>query len=96
MRIAKVIKGQEREANNLNEGSLGMKKFAMKYAKAPAEDGTEIYFSKGNGGSHLILESGSLDTLKERVRQALPEILEMTTGYKGEIDLSFEEVDKDY
>jgi len=37
----------------------------------------------------LTLESGSLDVLIERVRMAIPDILE-TIGYTDEIDLSFE------
>ena len=37
----------------------------------------------------LTLESDSIDTLIERVKVAIPEMLELT-GYTGEIDLSFE------
>ena len=37
----------------------------------------------------LTLESGSLDALIERVKTALPELLE-AIGYTGEIALSFE------
>ena len=37
----------------------------------------------------LTLESGSLDVLIERVKMAVPEMLELV-GYKGEINLSFE------
>jgi len=36
----------------------------------------------------LTLESGSLDVLIERVKMAVPEMLELI-GYEGEIDLSF-------
>jgi len=37
----------------------------------------------------LTLESGSLDVLIERVKNAVPEMLEVS-GYTGEIELSFE------
>ena len=37
----------------------------------------------------LTLESGSIDALIERVRIAVPELLE-TTGYTGDINISFE------
>ena len=37
----------------------------------------------------LTLESDSIDTLIERVKEAIPEMLELS-GYTGEIDLSFE------
>jgi hypothetical protein len=37
----------------------------------------------------LTLESGSLDVLIERVKLAVPDILELT-GFVGEVDLSFE------
>ena len=38
----------------------------------------------------LTLESGSFDALVERIKIALPEMLELNYGYKGEIELSFE------
>jgi hypothetical protein len=37
----------------------------------------------------LTLESGSLDVLIERIKLAVPDILELT-GFVGEVDLSFE------
>ena len=37
----------------------------------------------------LTLESGSLDVLIERVKQAVPEMFELC-GYTGEVNLSFE------
>jgi len=42
----------------------------------------------------LTLESGSLDVLIERVRMAVPEMLELS-GYLGEVELSFE-IDRNY
>ena len=49
-----------------------------------------IWYSKSMDSSFgLTLESGSLDVLIERVRLALPELLEVT-GYTGDIDLYFE------
>ncbi|MCL2071860.1 MAG: DUF1902 domain-containing protein [Oscillospiraceae bacterium] len=38
----------------------------------------------------LTLESGSFDALIERVKIALPEMLELNFGYKGDIKLVFE------
>ena len=38
----------------------------------------------------LTLESGSFDALAERVKIALPEMLELNFGYRGEIELSYE------
>jgi len=37
----------------------------------------------------MTLESGSVDVLIERVRVAVPDILELL-GYKGDIDINFE------
>ena len=37
----------------------------------------------------MTLESGSVDVLIERVRIAVPDILELL-GYKGDIDINFE------
>jgi len=42
----------------------------------------------------MTLESGSLDVLIERVRMAVPEMLECS-GHVGEVDLSFE-IDRNY
>ena len=50
----------------------------------------KFWFSKSTSDAFgLTLESGSLDVLIERVKLALPEILELS-GYTGEVDLSFE------
>ena len=38
----------------------------------------------------LVLEHGSFDALVEKVRIASPELLELNTGFLGEISLSFE------
>ena len=38
----------------------------------------------------LTLESGSFDALIERVKIALPEMLELNFGYFGDIQLSFD------
>jgi len=42
----------------------------------------------------MTLESGSLDVLIERIRIAVPEMLELA-GYTGAIELSFE-IDRNY
>jgi len=50
----------------------------------------KFWYSKSMEESFgLTLESGSIDTLIERVRLAVPELLELN-GYIGEIDLFFE------
>jgi len=38
----------------------------------------------------LRLESGSFDALVERVKTALPEMLELNFNYGGNVELSFE------
>jgi len=40
----------------------------------------------------LNLESGSFDALVERVRMAVPEMLELNCGYKGPVHIIFEAV----
>ena len=49
-----------------------------------------IWYTKADEELGLVLESGSFDALIERVRMAVPEMLEMNCGYRGEIQLSFE------
>ena len=49
-----------------------------------------FWYSKSmNESFGLTLESISLDDLIEKVKNAVPEMLELS-GYTGEIDLSFE------
>ena len=49
-----------------------------------------FWYSRSTDDSFgLTLESGSLDVLIERVKLAVPELLELC-GYIGDIDLSFE------
>jgi len=38
----------------------------------------------------ITLSSDSFDTLVERVRAAVPEMLELNCGYSGEVELIFE------
>ena len=38
----------------------------------------------------LNLESGSFDALVERVRMAVPEMLELNLGYSGPVEVTFE------
>jgi hypothetical protein len=38
----------------------------------------------------ITLSSGSFDALIERVRMAVPEMLELNCGYSGEVELIFE------
>ena len=50
----------------------------------------KFWYSKSMDESFgLTLESDSLDTLIERVKAAVPELLELN-GYAGDIDLLFE------
>jgi len=53
-------------------------------------DDEKFWYSKSMSDDFgLTLESGSLDVLIERVKLAVPDILELT-GFVGEVDLSFE------
>ena len=49
-----------------------------------------IWYTKTDDEVCLVLESDSIDALIERVRIAVPEMLELNCGYTGEIQLSFE------
>ena len=49
-----------------------------------------IWYTKSDEELGIVLESGSFDALVERVRIAVPEMLELNCGYTGEILLSFE------
>jgi (2Fe-2S) ferredoxin len=51
------------------------------YSKVSTESGENV---------RLTLESGSFDALIERVRIAIPEMLELNFGYVGDIQLSFD------
>ena len=53
------------------------------------EDG--VWYSKAiNEEFGLTLESGSFDALVERVKIAVPEMVELSSGYRGEIQLVIE------
>ena len=51
-----------------------------------------IWYTKpvGELGFGFTLEHGSFDALIERVKIAIPEMLEESCGYKGEIEITFE------
>ena len=49
-----------------------------------------IWYTKTDEELGIVLESGSFDALVERVRTAVPEMLELNCGYKGEVQLIFE------
>ena len=38
----------------------------------------------------IVLESASFDNLVERVKLAVPEMLELNLGYTGDIEINFE------
>ena len=49
----------------------------------------KIWYSKSmNESFGVTLESGSIDALIERVKIAVPELLELT-GYNGDVDIAF-------
>ena len=49
-----------------------------------------IWYTQTDEEIGLVLESGSFDALVERVRIALPEMLELNLGYTGEVRIIFE------
>jgi len=49
-----------------------------------------FWYTKTDAELGLVLESGSFDALVERVRVAVPEMLELNCGYTGEIQIIFE------
>jgi len=49
-----------------------------------------IWYTKADEELGIVLESASFDTLVERVRIAVPEMLELNCGYKGEVQLILE------
>ena len=49
-----------------------------------------IWYTSTDDELGLVLESGSFDALVERVRIALPEMLELNLGYTGEVRIVFE------
>ena len=50
---------------------------------------SKVYTDSGEN-VRLTLDSGSFDALVERVKIAIPEMLELNFGYVGDIQLSFE------
>jgi hypothetical protein len=51
------------------------------YSKVSTDSGENV---------RLTLESGSFDALVERMKIAIPEMLELNFGYVGDIQLSFD------
>ena len=60
--------------------------------KCAYDDEANVWVAVAEKGVGLVLESGNLDELKERVSLALPEMLELNYGYIGEVEIIFEEV----
>ncbi|MCL2570907.1 MAG: DUF1902 domain-containing protein [Defluviitaleaceae bacterium] len=52
------------------------------------DDGVWIAESEDNLG--IVLESSSFDNLVERVRDAIPEMLELNLDYTGDFQIHFE------
>ena len=67
------------------KGSDGVKVCTVKMVW---DDG--IWYTKADEELGLVLESGSFDALVERVKIALPEMLELNLGYTGEVRIVFE------
>ena len=53
---------------------------------------TRRWYTETDDKLCLNLESGSFDALVERVRQAVPEMLELNCGYKGPVQITFEAI----
>jgi hypothetical protein len=49
----------------------------------------DIWYTKTDEELGLVLESNSFDTLIERVRAAVPEMLELNCGYSGAVQIVF-------
>ena len=49
-----------------------------------------IWYTKADEKLGIVLESSSFDALIERVRIAVPEMLELNCVYKGKVQLIFE------
>jgi len=54
-----------------------------------------IWYTSTNEDLGITLESDSFDALVERVRTAVPEMLELNCNYTGEFQLIFETVRTD-
>ena len=48
-----------------------------------------IWYTKADEDLGLVLESDSFDALIERVRSAVPEMLELNCGYTGAVQIIF-------
>ena len=49
-----------------------------------------VWFTQADEELGIVLESASFDTLLERVRVALPEMLELNFDYHGPVKIVFE------
>lgn len=49
----------------------------------------QVWVAESSDVPGLVLESGSFDALVERVRHALPELLELNSTEKGNVGLRF-------
>ena len=48
-----------------------------------------VWYTKADDDLGLVLESDSFDVLIERVRTAVPEMLELNCGYTGAVQIIF-------
>jgi len=49
-----------------------------------------VWVAESDDELGIVLESDSFDALVERVRIAVPEMLELNSGYKGDYQIHFE------
>ena len=62
----------------------------MKICKVKMMWEDDIWIAESEDELGIVLESGSFDTLVERVRMAVPEMLELNCNYKGDFQIHFE------
>jgi len=62
----------------------------MKTCKVKMTWEDDIWIAESDDDLGIVLESNSFDTLMERVRIAMPEMLELNCNYKGDFQIHFE------
>ena len=50
----------------------------------------DVWIAESEDELGIVLESDSFDTLVERVRMAVPEMLELNCDYRGDFQIHFE------
>ena len=62
----------------------------MKTCKIKMMWDEDMWIAESDDELGIVLESASFDTLVERVRVAVPEMLELNCDYKGDVQIHFE------